>query len=108
MLDDCDNEANRWTKPVVVVTRILSKGINGLTAWLKKVLKSDKSVNVSKIQDKPLFAGALGRNRKRVNNIRSTKNVVDEVETKKLINSYGNKRTVTACGSIVDFVKGCG
>ena len=36
MLDDSDNEANRWTKPVVVVTPILSKGIDGLTAWLKK------------------------------------------------------------------------
>lgn len=68
----------------------------------------DKSVNVPKIQDKPLFAGALGRNRKRVNDIWSTKNFFDEVETKKLINSYGNKRTVTTCGSIVDFVKGCG
>lgn len=61
-----------------------------------------------KIQDKPLFAGALGRNRKRVNDIWSTKNFFDEVETKKLISSYGNKRTVTTCGSIVDFVKGCG
>ena len=36
MLDDSDNEANRWTKPVVVVTPILSKGVHGPTAWLKK------------------------------------------------------------------------
>lgn len=63
---------------------------------------------MSKIQDKPLFAGALGRNGKRVNNIRSTKNFFDEVETKKLINSCGNKRAVITCGSIVGFGKGCG
>ena len=61
-----------------------------------------------KIQDKPLFAGVLHRNRKRVNNIWSTKNFFHEVETKKLIKSYGNKRIVTTCGSIVDFVKGRG
>ena len=34
---DPDNEANRWAKPVVVLTPILSKGINSLTAWLKKL-----------------------------------------------------------------------
>ena len=61
-----------------------------------------------KIQDKSLFAGALGRNRKWVNNIWSSKNFFDEVETKKLINSYGNKRTVKTCGSIVGLVKGRG
>ena len=33
---DSNNEANRWAKPVVVLTPILSKGINSLTAWLKK------------------------------------------------------------------------
>ena len=31
-----DNEANRWAKPVVVLSPILSEGINSLTAWLKK------------------------------------------------------------------------
>ena len=34
--DDSDIEASRWTKPVVDLTSILSKGINSLTAWLKK------------------------------------------------------------------------
>ena len=68
----------------------------------------DKSVNVPKIQDKPLFAGALGLNRKRVNNIWNAKNFFDEVETKKLINSYGRKRTVEPCGSIVGFVESVG
>ena len=34
--DDYYNEASRWTKLVVVLTPILSKGINSLTAWLKK------------------------------------------------------------------------
>ena len=59
-----------------------------------------------KIQDKPLFAGALGLNRKRVNNI--WKNFFDEVETKNLINCYGRKRTVEPCGSIVGFVESVG
>ena len=36
MLDDSDNEPNRWKKPVVVLTSFLSKGVNSLTAWLKK------------------------------------------------------------------------
>ena len=35
MSDDSDNEANRWAKPVVVLTPILSEGINSLKAWLK-------------------------------------------------------------------------
>ena len=34
--DVSDNEANRWAKPVVVLTPILSEGINSLTVWLKK------------------------------------------------------------------------
>ena len=34
--NDFDNETNRWAKPVVVLTPILSEGINSLTAWLKK------------------------------------------------------------------------
>ena len=53
----------------------------------------DKSVNVPKIQDKPLFSGALGRNRERVNNIWNAKNFFHVVETKKLINSYVHKKT---------------
>ena len=34
--DDSHNEANRWARPVVVLTPILSKGTHNLTAWLKK------------------------------------------------------------------------
>ena len=34
--DDSDNEANRWAKPVIVLTPILSERINSQTAWLKK------------------------------------------------------------------------
>ena len=34
--DDSHNEANRWAKPVIVLTPILSKGTHNLTAWLKK------------------------------------------------------------------------
>ena len=36
--DASDNEANRWAKPIVVLTPILSEVINSLTVtvWLKK------------------------------------------------------------------------
>ena len=39
-IHDSDNEANRWAKPVVVLSPILSEGINSLTAWLKKKIES--------------------------------------------------------------------